>query len=49
MPIPHNNTLRNASEKIVDVVLGAGDGGAMDFRRYICGDEVEDSGDVGEA
>lgn len=47
--MPNNNTLRNASEKMVAIMLGAGGGGAADFRRYIClGEEVEDSGDKGE-
>jgi hypothetical protein len=49
MPMPHNDTLRNANEKMVEVVLGAGAGGAMDFRRYIgVGDEVADAGDERE-
>ena len=49
MPIPNNSTLRNVSEKIVEVVLGAGGGGATDFRRYIClGEKDEDTGLMGE-
>lgn len=48
MPTLNNNMLLSPSEKIIEVVLGAGGGGATDFRRYICfGDEEEETGEMG--